>query len=154
MASISAPPKEPSPPTNEAVAAYLALWTEGLAREGLAARIAQVADEDVAFTDPFNAVRGRDALGHIITDMLDRCVEPQFAIHETALGPERAYTRWTFRFRTKKGRAIGFDGVSSLTFTAAGLCASHTDHWDSQEIYGRVPILAPMIRFIRAKLAV
>lgn len=153
MASTSVQRGAPFPPTAEAVSAYLSLWTDGLRLDGLAERIARVTTDDVRFVDPFNDVSGRAALQLIIEDMLTRCVGPAFEIKETALGDERAYVRWRFSFETKRGRAIAFDGVSSLTFRSDGLCASHIDHWDSQEIYGLIPVLGGVIRMIKRRLA-
>lgn len=153
MASTSPPPAALCPPSADAFAAYLALWTDGLRRDGLDARIAAVVDEAAIFQDPFNDLRGHAGFRKVIEDALTRCVDPRFLMLETAIGSESAYARWRFVARLASGRAIDFEGVSQLAFTQAGRCARHVDFTDSQHIYGLVPALGPVLRFVRRRIA-
>jgi len=138
----------------DGVDAYLRFWTTELSPDDLQPRVAAITTEDVAFTDPFNAVAGRDSFARIVEEMFARCRNPRFTIEDRAVGADAVFTRWRFAFETKTDKAVRFDGVSALRFDANGLCARHEDFWDSQHVYGLVPGLGGLIRLVRRKLAV
>lgn len=144
-----------SDPRQEGLANWAALF-ERLTPE----RIGEFADlcvPDVRFRDPFNDVRGIDALNRVFQDMFESCENPRFEILDIALGAQAGYLRWRFRFKLRRmrGQEWEIDGMSEIHLDAAGRVTAHLDHWDSgTQFYGRLPVLKRLIGLVRRRLSV
>jgi steroid Delta-isomerase len=137
----------------ERVSAYARAY-ETLSPASLSA-LAEHFSARVRFKDPFNDVIGAAAVRAIFMDMFARLSEPRFKVHHWALEGATAYLRWSFSFRLGPGaRAWTIDGVSEVAFDESGRIAYHIDHWDAaSQLYVRFPLLGPVIRAVRKRLA-
>lgn len=120
-------------------------------------RLDQLVTEDVHFRDPFSDTRGRERMKRIFAAMYEDCTDIGFVIDGTVRQGDEAFLKWTFRFRPRRlgrGKAWMAIGVTELHFTAAGLVRAHLDHWDSgSQFYARLPLVGPMVRFVRNRLS-
>lgn len=110
--------------------------------------------DDVHFRDPFNDVRGADAMARVFRDMFDQLGEVRFAVHDVATAGSLAVMVWRFESRLR-GRPWAFDGCSVIRFDDDGRVVSHVDHWDAAgAFYARLPVIGWLIRLVRRRLAV
>ena len=101
------------------------------------------------FKDPFNEVRGTDAIAHIFRHMFTQVDEPRFVIGSRFSGADGVMLLWDFHFRTRGRRpqAICVRGASHLRFDAAGKVVLHRDYWDAaEELYAKLPLLGALMR--------
>lgn len=111
---------------------------------------------DAYFKDPFNEVRGVDAIRRIFQHMFEQLEAPRFRISEKMMGADgNAALIWEFRFRSS---LLGGDqllrGASHLRFAGDGKVIFHRDYWDaSEELYVKIPLLGALMRLLRRRLA-
>ena len=112
---------------------------------------------DVHFVDPFNDVRGADAMIAVFGDMFETTIGPRFSVLHSAASGGRGYLRWRFEFTPRKfgkGGAWAIDGVSEVSFDESGRVSEHIDHWDAgMQFYARLPVLGWAIQRVRRRLA-
>lgn len=133
-----------------------AAWFEGLERDALDG-LAGVVTDDVRFRDPFNDVRGVEAMRRVLDHMFATCDEARFTVDEVVAEGDVAYLRWTFHCRPKGRRTPlqPITGVSRVVFAADGRASEHVDYWDAAgELYEQVPLLGALMRALRRRLAV
>jgi steroid delta-isomerase len=126
-------------------------WFEQLSPETLD-RIPQLYAADAVFKDPFNEVRGTDAIAHIFRHMFTQVDEPRFVIGSRFSGDDGVMLLWDFHFRTRGRRpqAICVRGTSHLRFDAAGKVVLHRDYWDAaEELYAKLPVLGALMRYLQ-----
>jgi len=107
---------------------------------------------DAEFKDPFNEVRGTEAIAHIFRHMFTQVDEPRFVIGSRFGGEDGVMLLWDFHFRTRGRRpqAICVRGASHLRFDAAGKVVLHRDYWDAaEELYAKLPLIGPPMRLLR-----
>jgi len=128
--------------------------------EGLNARniriIEKIAEPSMQFKDPFNDVRGVDAVVKIFEHMFASTDKPKFRVIESMWSEDNsvAYLRWDFTFE-HKGVSRYIPGMSEVTFSDRGLIAGHIDYWDSGEyFYATLPLVGMLIAWIKKKLSV
>lgn len=111
-------------------------------------------DDAVVFKDPFNEVKGVEAVHKIFAHMYDNLKKPRFVITEYIGTQDTAYVKWDFMFTFKgEKKEECFEGVSRLTLNAQGRVISHTDYWDAAEnIYEHLPLLGALLRFVKRKI--
>jgi len=115
-------------------------------------RIPQFYAADAEFKDPFNEVRGTDAIAHIFRHMFTQVDEPRFVIGSRFSGDDGVMLLWDFHFRTRGRRpqAICVRGTSHLRFDAAGKVVLHRDYWDAaEELYAKLPVLGALMRYLQ-----
>ena len=109
---------------HESYRAYL----EALTPQSLE-QLADYVAADVRFTDPFNDVRGADAMRRVLSHMFD------------TVGP--------VAFR------VSHMGMSTIRFNADGLVSEHADYWDgASALYEKLPVIGTMLAWIRRRLAI
>ena len=111
---------------------------------------------DAYFKDPFNEVRGIDAIRRIFAHMYRQVAEPRFVVTGQVADTGGAMLIWEFHFRTgrRSGRAQVIRGVSHLRFDAEGKVAYHRDYWDTgEELYMKLPGLGLLMRGLRRVLS-
>lgn len=105
---------------------------------------------DAFFKDPFNEVRGVQALRRIFTHMFKRVVEPRFVIIERMTAGNSAMLVWEFRY----GKERCIRGASHLHFADDGRVTYHRDYWDAaEELYMKLPVLGSVMRGLRRAFA-
>lgn len=124
-----------------------------LDRERLGA-LRDLAAPDVRFSDPFHDVTGVDAVIGALDRMWDLADEPRFEIRHAALDGRTGLVAWTLRFRDRRGRAGSIEGMSEIALDGAGRLVAHRDHWDAaSQVYARAPLLGPVLRAARRRIA-
>ncbi len=101
---------------------------------------------DAYFKDPFNEVRGIDAIQQIFSDMFERLDAPRFVVTERLADGVSAVLIWEFRY----GKAQCIRGISHLRFALDGRVAYHRDYWDAaEELYMKLPGFGIVMRGLR-----
>ena len=126
-------------------------WFEQLSPQTID-RIPQFYAADAEFKDPFNEVRGTDAIARIFRHMFTQVDEPRFVIGSRFSGEDGVMLLWDFHFRARGRRpqAICVRGTSHLRFDAEGKVVLHRDYWDAaEELYAKLPVLGALMRYLQ-----
>ena len=118
-------------------------------------RIHELYSADAWFKDPFNEVRGTDAIAGIFEHMFEALESPRFVVHERIAQGAQAFLTWDFHFRLRGGRPAGeqtIRGATLLRFDAQGRICHHRDYWDAaEELYEKLPVLGAFMRWLRRR---
>lgn len=129
---------------------------EQLSRDDLT-RIGSVYAPDARFRDPFSEVRGVEAITGIFAHMFERLEAPRFIICDRIVDNDQAFLTWDFEFSFRRGNPSGVQrihGGSHLRFDPDGRIVLHRDYWDAaEELYEKLPVLGPLMRWLRRKAA-
>ena len=115
-------------------------------------QLSQVYTPDAFFKDPFNEVRGIDAIKHIFRHMFDQVDSPRFIITNSVIQGEQAFLTWDFLFRMKRFSAEEhcIRGATHVRFAADGRVNFHRDYWDAaEELYEKLPLLGSLMRALK-----
>ncbi len=139
-----------------AAAERVASFFENLSVERLV-ELPQLYAPDAWFKDPFNEVRGRVAIERIFQHMYVQVHDPRFDVTDRVVDTGGAVLVWTFRFRFRGWRS-GIEqsvrGVTHLRFDPQGRIVLHRDYWDAaEELYAKLPVLGPVVRRLRRRIA-
>ena len=108
---------------------------------------------DAWFKDPFNEVRGVEAIRRIFEHMFRQVENPRFVVTERLGEADRAMLVWEFRF-SRRGTPQVIRGASHLRFDTEGRVASHRDYWDAaEELYMTLPGIGWLMRRLRSALS-
>lgn len=103
------------------------------------------------FRDPFNDVRGIEAIRRIFAHMYKPCPKTRFIVHDHAISGMTAYLHWGFDCN----KEMHIDGLTKVTFADDGRVIAHLDYWDpAAEIYEKLPLIGLLARALRRQLAV
>ncbi|MEC8774389.1 MAG: nuclear transport factor 2 family protein [Pseudomonadota bacterium] len=109
---------------------------------------------DVRFKDPFNDVRGVDAMRRIFQHMFENVQDVKFRAQDMASEGPMCLMSWHFEGKLR-GNTWAFDGASIIRFAEDGRVTEHIDHWDAGgAFYERLPIIGLLLAFLRRRLAV
>ena len=112
---------------------------------------------DAYFRDPFNEVRGHEAIRRIFLHMYETMHEPRFHIRETVLEGSDAFLVWDFTFRVKNWKpdvTQTIQGSSHIRFGPDGRATYHRDYWDAaNELYAKLPVIGALMRWLAKKMA-
>ena len=103
-------------------------FCENVTREGIE-QFDQMFEANALFRDPFNHVRGVNAIKHIFTHMMDNFPRTKFTIIDHAQSDHYHYLRWDFQPDTNKTLVI--DGMTQIHLGETQLIDEHIDYWDS-----------------------
>ena len=144
-------PTDPRPDLDRLVAFYEHLTPQSLAR------FSEFYSADAYFKDPFNEVRGAEAITRIFAHMFRQVEAPRFVVSERVLDANGALLVWEFHYRMRRwGRSTPqvVRGASHLRFDAEGRVNHHRDYWDAaEELYMKLPIIGGLMRGLRRLLA-
>jgi steroid delta-isomerase len=116
------------------------------------ARFPEFYTADAYFKDPFNEVRGVDAIQSIFAHMFEQVLEPRFHVTDQWQSENGAVLLWDFTFRNKRRRAAlqTIHGATHLRFASDGGVKWHRDYWDAaEELYEKLPLIGVLMRFLR-----
>jgi ketosteroid isomerase-like protein len=120
------------------------------------ARIDEIYAADAWFKDPFNEVRGAEALRRIFAHMFEQVDAPRFVIRDVVAQGNDAFMTWDFSFRSRRlgpGEQT-IRGASHLQFAADGRVRYHRDYWDAaEELYEKLPVLGGLMRLLKWRTA-
>lgn len=128
--------------------APLIRYYETLTLENVA-RLGEHYAADAEFKDPFNEVRGIDAIARIFRHMFVQVADPRFVVTGRFAGEDGAMLLWEFHFRTRGplARSLCARGATHLRFDAQGKVILHRDYWDAaEELYAKLPVLGVLMR--------
>ena len=119
-------------------------------------RLDEVYAADAWFKDPFNEVRGIEAIRRIFSHMFEQVDSPRFVVREIVADDRQAFLTWDFLFRARRlgegEQAI--HGASHLRFDADGRVSYHRDYWDAaEELYEKIPLLGGLMRAVKRRAA-
>jgi ketosteroid isomerase-like protein len=103
------------------------------------ARIRDLYSADAFFKDPFNEVRGVNAITPIFSHMFDALIQPRFVITQKVQQGEHCFVTWDFLFAMRKfepNTTQTIRGASHLVFRleeGVWRVAIHRDYWDAAE---------------------
>ena len=107
------------------------------------------------FKDPFNEVQGLPAIEAIFRHMYASLDAPHFEVRECLVDGAQAFLVWDFRFRLKRfdrTRWHTVRGGSHCCFAPDGRVIDHRDYWDAaEELYEKLPLLGPLMRWLRRR---
>lgn len=106
------------------------------------------------FRDPFNDVRGAEAIVRIFEHMFEQLEAPRFVVLDRAVDGPVAWLTWNLEYRLRgSARDRRIHGASRLRFDPEGRVVDHRDYWDAaEELYETLPGLGAVLRMIRARL--
>ncbi len=136
-----------------ALDAYAGFY-ESMTRDSLP-ELAALLAPDVRFKDPFNDVRGADAMLRVLAMMYEHGT-PRFEVLDRATGERAGYLLWRYVSQPADGgAALTIDGMSEIRFDDAGRVLEHIDHWDAaSQFYERLPVIGWLIRRVKRRLRV
>jgi len=141
-----------NPSSTDRADAYVRLW-ESLTPDNLN-RLPELVTPDVRFADPFNDVRGMEALKRVMLKAIHDVPEQRFAVTRRAWDGDLCLLCWAFTGRTRGGQRLSIEGMSQITVSADGKVSRHIDHWDAgRQFYEKLPLIGAMLRLIRRRLA-
>ena len=112
---------------------------------------------DARFKDPLNDVVGRDRIERVYRHMFDALELPRFVVTGRVVAPGQCVLTWEFHFGFKRfqgGRRHSVRGASHLLLTDQGQICLHRDYWDpAEEIYEKLPLLGPLMRWLKRRAA-
>jgi hypothetical protein len=116
--------------------------------------------EHCEFTDPFQTVRGRNAVIQVYRDMFTHLYIPQFrnvrvlGAPRSKEGGQEIVIGWEFSFSLseKKPRQT-IPGCSLLQFDENLQIVRHFDYWDASALMQALPMVGAVVGFIRRKIA-
>lgn len=109
---------------------------------------------DARFKDPFNDVRGIDAIRQVFRHMYATTQDSRFVVTANAEQGETLFLRWDYHFKTLKGQAWMIPGTSVVRFNAEGMAVEHVDFWDPAEnLYEKISLLGWLMRLIKGRLS-
>ena len=109
---------------------------------------------EARFCDPFNDVRGLDAIRRVFGHMFETTIEPHFEVLESIEADDVAYLRWRFILRPQRDRGESWtiEGVSRVQFNKTGKAVEHLDFWDpASQLYARFPVIGGLMRWLKAR---
>lgn len=136
---------------DELVRFYQTLTPERLSR------LANHYHPNARFKDPFNDVRGVDAIRRVFEHMYRQVESPRFVITEHFSRADGAALVWEMHFDLRRrGHAQPrvIRGMSLLGFDRDGLVTVHRDYWDAaEELYQSLPLIGRLMRVLRRAFA-
>lgn len=110
--------------------------------------------EESTFEDPFQKVKGVDAICNVFLHMYATLYKPKFEILEVIEQENIAYIQWNFLFALDESKEMNsFVGLSRVEFRNDGKVISHVDYWDAaQHVYEKIPLLGTILRWIKRRI--
>ena len=140
-----------TPDLDRLIAFYHDLTPESIAR------FPEFYSADAYFKDPFNEVRGVEAIQRIFRHMFQQVETPRFVVTERVADANGVMLVWEFCYRVRlwgRGETQVMRGVSHLRFAADGKVNYHRDYWDAaEELYMKLPAIGSLMRGLRKMLA-
>jgi ketosteroid isomerase-like protein len=111
--------------------------------------------EDAVFKDPFNAVRGLQAIDKIFAHMYVALDNPHFVVQERIVQGHQCFLVWNFKFHFKRFDTTTLQtvrGGSHLKFDTNGRISLHRDYWDAaEELYEKLPVVGRLMRWLKKR---
>ncbi len=135
----------------QSLQAWIAVFT-GMGEKGAPdiSHLADIANNNVRFVDPFNDIRGHDALHRLLQHTARQVKKVQFSVLDQATSDSAVYLKWIMQGQIPVIGDWQVAGLSEIHFDEAGLIKLHQDYWDAAEqFYAHLPIIGWQLRRIR-----
>lgn len=130
----------------------IARWFEALSPESLTL-LDQVYAPEARFCDPFNDVKGCQAITAIYAHMFENLTAPRFVITEIIEHEQRVFMAWQFLFQWRD-QSFDIPGGTRFRLDEHGLISDHQDYWDvAQGLYEKLPVLGWLLKRLRQRMA-
>jgi len=146
-----------APDTPEQAALRVAQFFETIGPNDVV-RIKDLYCADAFFKDPFNEVRGVNAITPIFSHMFDALIQPRFVITQKIQQGEHCFVTWDFLFAMRKfepNTTQTIRGASHLVFRleeGVWRVAMHRDYWDAaEELYEKLPVVGALMRWLKKR---
>ena len=128
------------------------LFLETLSPETLSDLTSYVT-EDVHFKDPFNDLRGAQALQRVFQHMFQQVENAGFDVYHCLSEDDLCFMAWRFEGRLQN-KPWAFDGTSVIRFAPDGRVSEHIDYWDAaRHFYERLPVIGWLLAALRRRVA-
>ena len=108
-----------------------------------------------AFKDPFNDVRGLNAIETIFSHMYVALDRPRFVVTDAITQGHQCFLTWNFEFYFRRFDTTTLQtvrGGSHLKLSEAGLIEVHRDYWDAaEELYEKLPAVGSLMRWLKKR---
>jgi ketosteroid isomerase-like protein len=112
--------------------------------------------EDICFEDPIHGLQGISALMQYFDKLFANVEHCQFKFHRSVVSDEGMFFSWTMMLRhqsVRHGELIRVEGSSYLKHRN-GKIYYHRDYFDlGAMVYENVPLLGPLVKFIRHRMS-
>jgi hypothetical protein len=110
--------------------------------------------EQATFKDPFNEVQGLPAIHGVFSHMFETLNAPRFVVLSADTVGHTAWLTWDFIIQRPRKKEWRIHGATRLSYASDGRIKQHRDYWDpAQELYARLPILGPLVRWLTRRLS-
>ena len=121
------------------------------------ARLADLYDAQIHFTDPLHDVHGLDALRSYCENLYSNVSDLQFEFQQcSGIDEDQALLRWNMRYshpRLAGGKTICVPGCTLIQFRD-GKVYRHIDYYDAGALlYEHLPVLGRIIAWLKRRLA-
>jgi len=120
------------------------------------AQLREIYAEDVCFEDPIHGIQGLEALEDYFGKLFENVEQCRFKFHRSIASRDGIFFSWTMmlKHRTiKRGQLIRVEGSSYLKYRH-GKIYYHRDYFDlGALVYENVPLLGPLVRYIRGRMS-
>ena len=141
-------------PSVEANVDAIVQFFETLSPQALA-QIPRFYAQDAVFKDPFNEVRGLQAIDKIFAHMYVALDKPHFVVQERIVQGSQCFLVWNFKFHFKRFDTTTLQtvrGGSHLKFDTDGRITLHRDYWDAaEELYEKLPVVCHLMRWLKKR---
>ena len=152
--ATTVPNRHESPPAaavDRIVEVFESLTPEAVAQLGA------IYTEHAHFKDPFNDSRGLAAIQGVFQHMYAALIEPRFVVTRQVVDGAHCFLVWEFHFRFRRFRSEVDQcicGTSHLQLAPDGRILDHRDYWDAaEELYEKLPLIGPLMRWLRQRAA-
>ena len=120
-------------------------------------RVADFYAPDAYFKDPFNEVRGHQAIEAIYSHMFEALAAPRFIVTSQVVDADKhaCFLIWDFKFHLKNYNTTTeqtIRGGSHLMLDENGKITSHRDYWDAaEELYEKLPVVGRLMRWLKKR---
>jgi hypothetical protein len=112
--------------------------------------------EDICFEDPIHGLQGIGSLMEYFDKLFINVEHCRFKFHRSVVSDEGMFFSWTMMLRhqsVKRGALIRVEGSSYLKHRH-GKIYYHRDYFDlGAMVYENVPLLGPLVRYIRHRMS-
>lgn len=121
------------------------------------AQLSAIYTDHARFKDPFNDIQGLAAIQGVFHHMFEALIAPRFVVTQRVVDGAHCFLVWEFHFRFRRFRSEVdqcIHGSSHLQLAGDGRILAHRDYWDAaEELYEKLPLIGPLMRWLRQRAA-
>jgi ketosteroid isomerase-like protein len=154
MHAVPTPIPQPPAPSIRGAVEALVQFFEHLT-PGELPRLYALYARDAVFKDPFNEVRGTQAIERIFRHMFEALDSPYFVVTGRVMEGRQCFLTWEFHFRFRRFSPDTWQvvrGTTHLVFDEQCRVSLHRDYWDAaEELYEKLPLVGGLMRWLKRR---